>query len=184
VSKGMTMLRITALIVLAAVGLCGPAPAGVLSSTDVQRLHDYEQFVIPADREMPVLRDMAARVDKLIAMAEGSGEAVDGGSRSDFRFAMRDLPRIGGRTLETMVASLQAIDNPEAFAPPEWAALLGEVRAEIEERLAYDTELLKAYQRSVAAGAPGFGQSVTLWEERPNAASHWSRFQSILDRAP
>ncbi|HEX7967614.1 MAG TPA: hypothetical protein VF502_05300, partial [Stellaceae bacterium] len=126
-SKEIVMLRAAAVIALAIIGLCGPAPAGVLSATDVQRLRDHEQYVVPADREIPTLRDMAARIDALIVLAEGSDEAVDGGSRSDFQSVLRDLPAIGGPTLEMMVSSLQAIPDPGIFPPPEWAAMLTEM---------------------------------------------------------
>jgi hypothetical protein len=102
------MLREAALLALAIAGLCGPAQAGVLSAADVQRLHDYERFVIPASREIPMLREMGARIDTLIAVAESSGGAFDDAARSDFRSALHDLPRTGGQTLERMVSSLQA----------------------------------------------------------------------------
>jgi hypothetical protein len=176
------VVREAARIAIAIATLCGPAVAGVLSAADVQRIHDYERYVVPAAREIPALRDMGARVDTLIAMAESSDEAFDTG-RADFISAVRDLPRIGGRTLEMMVSSLQAIDDPCVFAALEWVALLAEVKAEIEARMAYDAGLLKAYQRSVAAGAPGLGP-ITLWEERPDATGHWNRFRKILNRVP
>jgi hypothetical protein len=178
------MLREAALIALPIAGLCGPAQAGGLSTADVQRLHDYERFVIPASREIPTLREMGARIDTLIAVAESSGGALDDAPCSDFRSALRDLPRIGGQTLEKMVSSLQAIGDPGVFAPPEWVALFTEIKAELEERLVYDAEVIKAYQRSVAVGALGLGQSFIGWEARPDAASHWTRFQRTLDRAP
>ncbi len=177
------MLRRAALAALALIGLCSPAPAGVLSATDMQRLRDYEQFVVPADREMAPLRDMASRIDALIAAAEGAGDSVAGGDRVDFLSALRDFPAVGGATLERMVSSLQAIRDPHVFAPSAWVAMLTEVKAEIDERLAYDAELLRAYQRSLAQGAPSLGQSRAVWDERPNAAAHWSRFQETFDRA-
>jgi hypothetical protein len=176
----MVMLREAALKALVTAALCGPASAGVLSATDIQRLRDYEQFVIPADQEIPQLRDMEVQITRLIAMVEGSVGPVDDSSRSDFRFVVSELPVMGGPSLERMVSSLRVIQNPDVFAPPEWATILTEVQAEIEERLAYDTAVLKAYQRSVAAGAPGLGTSFTRWEERPD---HWSRFQAALDRS-
>ncbi len=172
------LLRETVAIALAIVGLCGPARAGVLSAADIQRLRDYEQLVIPADRELPALRDMGARIDALIAMADG-----EGASRSDFRSIVRELPAAGGPALERRISSLKAIDDPGLLAPPEWTAMLTETKAELGERLAYDGAVLKAYQRSVAAGAPGLGPSFVRWEERPDAAAHWRRFQAALDRA-
>ena len=177
------MLRKAAVLAVAVLALCGPASAGVLSATDIQRLRDYEQFVIPADREIPQLRDMAARIDALATRIEGPGDAIDGASHFDVRFLLRDLPDIGGPTLAKMLWSLHAIQDPGIFARPEWAAMLNEVRAEAEERLAYDSEVLKAYQRSTAAGAPGLAPSFIRWEERPNAAVHWTRLQEILGRA-
>jgi hypothetical protein len=177
------MLRKAAVLVVVVLALCGSASAGVLSATDIQRLRDYEQFVIPADREIPQLRDMAARIDTLVAMVEGPGDAIDGGRRSDFRSLLRDLPNIGGPTLEKMLSSLNAIQDPGIFARPEWVAMLNEVKAEAEEHLAYDSEVLKAYQRSTAAGAPGVGPSFIRWEERPNAGVHWTRLQEMLGRA-
>ena len=172
------MLRRAALVAFAAVGLGGPAVAGVLSSADVQRIEDYDRFVRPAAQEAPILRDMKGLVGALIAAAEGSDEAFDP------RAALHDLPRIGGDDLERMVSALQELDDPAALAPPEWAALLAEVDAEIEDRLAYDADVMKAYQRSVAAGTPGFGQSVVGWEDRPHAGHRRGRFQEILDRTP
>ena len=172
------MLRRAALVALAVAGLGAPAVAGVLSSADVQRIEDYDRFVRPAAQEMSILRDMKGRVGALIAAAKSSDEAFDP------RAALRDLPRIGGEDLERMVSALQAIADPAAFAPPEWAALLAEVDAEIEDRPAYDADVMKAYQRSVAAGTPGFGQSVVGWEDRPHAQHRWGRFQEILDRTP
>jgi hypothetical protein len=133
--------------------------------------------VRPAAQEVPTLREMEAKVSALIAAAESAPEAPD------LRLGLRDLPRIGGQGLEQMVFALQAIDDPAAFASCEWAALLGGIEAEIEERLAYDAHLMKAYQRIVAAGGAGLGPSVVAWEARPDATRHWSRFQAILDRA-
>lgn len=107
-----------AVVALAVICLCGPAPAGVLSATDAQRLRDYEQRVIPADRETPSLRDLATRIEALIALAESAGAA---GARStlDVRPVVRDFPAIGGRALEMMVASLRAIDDSQMFSSPE-----------------------------------------------------------------
>jgi hypothetical protein len=167
-------------VALALICLSGPAPAGVLSETDMQRLRDYEQVVIPADREMPSLRDMASRLDALIAAAMSAGDRA---KPIDLRPIVRDFPAIGGSALVMMVSSLRAIDEAEVFTPRKWVALLTEVKAEIEERLNYDADVLKAYQRSLAPGAPGLGQSLIGWAERPNAAAHWTRFQKMLDRA-
>jgi hypothetical protein len=177
------MLAKTALIALA-VGLCDPAAAGVLSATDIQRLEDYERFVAPGSREIPALQDMAARVGALAAAAESAGEAPDDARRSALRSEIGGLPVIGGPILERMVASLQAIDDPAAFAAPEWAVLLAEVQAEIAERLAYDAGLMKAYQASVATGRTGLGRSLPSWGERPGAAERWRRFERILERGP
>ena len=178
------MLRTAAVVALALICLCGPARAGVLSATDTQHMRDYAQFVVPADREMPTLREMATRVERLIAMANSWDEAVDGSARADFQSAVPGFPRTGGATLEMMVSLIQAIRDPNAFAPREWVAMLTEIRAEIEERLAYDADLLKAFQRSFAPGAPPLEESLARWEERPDAALHWSRFQRIFNRAP
>lgn len=177
------MLRKAALVAFSLLCIGGPASAGVLSATDMQRLRDYEQFVVPADREKAPLREMAGRVDALIAAAESSGESA-GGGLVDFPAVLHDFPAIGGATIEKMVSSLQAIHDPRAFAPAAWVAMLTEVKAEIGERLAYDAEVLRAYQRSLAQGAPSLGQSLVRWDERPNAAAHWSRFQQTFERAP
>jgi hypothetical protein len=176
------MLRKAAVVALALICLGGPARAGVLSATDRQHMRDYAQFVVPADREMPALREMAARVKRLVDRANGADEALDGGV--DFRSAVLDFPRAGGPTLQMMVSLLQAIHDPAVFAPQDWVAMLTEIRAETEERLAYDAELLEAFQRSLAPGAPALDESLVRWEERPDAAAHWSRFQSIFNRAP
>jgi hypothetical protein len=175
---GGRMLRRAAFSAFAVIGLVAPAVAGVLSSADVQRIEDYDRFVRPAAQEAPILRDMKVRVGRLITAAKGSDAAFDP------RAALRNLPRTGGEDLERMVSALQAIDGPAALAPPEWAALLAEVDAEIEARLAYDADVMRAYQRSVAAGTPGFGGSVVGWDDRPGAGHRWSRFQEILDRTP
>jgi hypothetical protein len=171
------MLRTAMFVTLALVGLYGRASAGVLSAADVQRIEAYERFVRPAAQEVPTLREMEAKVGALIAAAESAPEPPA------LRFGLHDLPRIGGQGLEQMVSVLQAIDDPATFAPSDWTALLGEVKAEIEERLAYDARLMSAYQRSVATGGPGLGPSLVDWEARPGATHHWSRFQAILDRA-
>ncbi len=149
----------------------------MLSAADIQRLRDYQQFVIPAEREMPALREIEARID---AMAEGL--PGDGGG-ADFRSTLSDLPASGCSDVEAMVSTLQSIQDPRVFAPAEWAALLAEVRAQVSERLAYDAELLRAYQRSVASGAPGLGESFVRWEDRPEPTIHWNRFQAALQRA-
>lgn len=178
------MLRTAAVVACALLCLCGAARAGVLSATDTQHMRDYAQFVVPADREMPALREMAARVERLAAMANSSDEAVGGSAHVDFQSAVLDFPRIGGARLEMMVSLIQAIHDPNAFAPQEWLAMLTEIRAELEERLAYDADLLKAFQRSLAPGAPPLEERLAKWGERPDAAVHWSRFQSIFNRAP
>jgi hypothetical protein len=172
-----------AVAALALICLSGPAPAGVLSAADMQRMRDHEQFVVPADREIFSLRAMAGRLDALIAAAEGSDRAVDGASRVEVQSTLRDFPPIGGSALKMMVSSLRAIGDAHLFTAREWAALLIEVRAEIEERLNYDAEVLKAYQRSLARGAPGLAQSLIGWDERPNAAAHWTSFRQTLARA-
>jgi hypothetical protein len=82
-----------------------------------------------------------------------------------------------------MVSTLQSIDDPGGVAAAEWVAMLTEVSAEIDERVAYDIGLLKAYQRSVSSGSPVSGRRVASWEERPNAEDRWVRFRSILDRS-
>ncbi|MGA2129152.1 MAG: hypothetical protein ABSG76_23725 [Xanthobacteraceae bacterium] len=173
-----------AVIALALLCLCGRAPAGVLSATDAQRLRDYEQRVIPADRETPSLRDLATRVEALIALAESAGAAFGGGAAVDVHPMVRDFPAGGGRALEMMVGSLRTIDDPRAFSPAEWIAMLAEVKAEIAERLDYDAAVLKAYQRTLAPGAPSLEQSLIRYDERPDAAAHWSRFQQTRARSP
>ena len=177
------MLRKAVLAAFAVICLSGPASAGVLSATDMQRLRDYEQFVVPADREKVPLRDMAGRIDALIAAAESSDGSA-GGNLVDFPSTLRDFPAIGGAMLARMVASLQTIDDPHVFAPAAWVAMLTEIKAEIGERLAYDAEVLRAYQRSLAQDAPSLGQSLVRWDERPDAATHWTRFQQTFERAP
>jgi hypothetical protein len=122
------------------------------------------------------------RVKTLVDRADGPDEAVDGGV--DFRSVVLDFPRTGGATLEMMVSLLQAIQDPTVFAPQEWVAMLTEIRAETKERLVYDADVLKAYQRSLAPGAPGLEELLMKWEERPDAAAHWSRFQRIFNRPP
>jgi hypothetical protein len=171
------MLRMTVFAAFALVAASGPASAGVLSTADVQRIEAYERLVRPAAQEIQGLRDMEARVSALIDATEATHEAPD------LRSGLRDLPRIGGHRLEQMVSALQAIDDPAAFAPSEWAALLGVDKAEFEERLAYDARMINTTQRSVATGGPGFAPSVADWDARPDATRHWSRFQAILDRA-
>jgi hypothetical protein len=178
------MLRMAAVVAVALICLCGPARAGVLSATDTQHMRDYAQFVVPADREMPALHEMAARVERLMAMANSSDEAADGSARVDFQSAVLDFPRAGGAALEMMVSLIQAVGDPDAFAPREWVAMLTEIRAETEERLAYDADLLKAFQRSLAPGASPLEERLARWEERPDAGVHWSRFQRIFNRAP
>jgi hypothetical protein len=175
------MFRQAAVVALALVCLGGPARSGVLSATDRQHMRDYAQFVVPADREMPALREMAARVKRIVDRANDP-DVVDGGV--DFRSAVFDFPRTGGPTLEMMVSLLQAIHDPTVFAPQDWVAMLTEIRAETEERLAYDAKLLEAFQRSLVPGAPALEESLVLWNERPDAAAHWSRFQSTFNRAP
>jgi hypothetical protein len=176
------MFRQAAVVALALVCLAGPARSGVLSATDRQHMRDYAQFVVPADREMPALREMAARVKRIVDRANGPDAALPGGV--DFRSAVFDFPRTGDPTLEMMVSLLQAIQDPTVFAPQDWVAMLTEIRAETEERLAYDAELLEAFQRSLVPGAPALEESLVRWEERPDAAAHWSRFQSTFNRAP
>jgi len=172
-----------AVVALALICLGGPALAGVLSATDAKSLRDYEERVIPADRETPSLRDLATRVEALIALAESAG-AAGGGSPLDVQPVVRDFPAIGGRALEMMVASLRAIDDPHVFSSREWIAMLAEAKAEIAERLDYDAAVLKAYQRSLAPGAPSLEQSLIRYDERPDAAAHWNRFQQTRARSP
>jgi hypothetical protein len=177
------MLRVTAVVTILLLELCSPLHAGVLSATDMQRVRYYEQSVVPAEREIPVLRDMAARVKALTGAFDGSDESPGGDGPADCRSALRDLPAIGGPALERMVSSLQSIDDPGGVAAAEWVAMLTEVSAEIDERVTYDIGLLKAYQRSVSSGSPVSGRRVASWEERPNAEDRWVRFRSILDRS-
>ena len=176
------MLRQTALVAISILGFCGPVHAGVLSATDIQRIRYYEQFVVPADREIPMLRHMEAQARTLISVAEQSGQALNDESCSEFGLVVRDWPRSGGQTLEKMVSALQSIHDPSAFAAPEWVAMLTEVTAELEERLAYDLELLKAFQTSVASGKPVLQRSFATSEDRPKAADRWDRFKRIFDR--
>jgi len=65
------MFRQAAVVALALVCLGGPARSGVLSAVDRQHMRDYAQFVVPADREMPALREMAARVKRIVDRANG-----------------------------------------------------------------------------------------------------------------
>jgi hypothetical protein len=144
-----------AVAALALICLSGAARAGVLSEADMQRMRDHEQIVVPADRETASLRAMASRLDALIAAAGRASGSVDGAGRVGVQSTLRDFPPIGGSALEMMVSSLRAIPDAHLFTARQWVALLIEVRAEIEERLNYDAEVLKAYQRSLAHGAPG-----------------------------
>jgi hypothetical protein len=162
----MIMLRKTVLVTLALAGLCGPASAGVLSFADLQRLRAYEEDVVPASREIPGLHQMATRLDAMI-------EARDGGSLAEFS----DLPPMGGPTLEMMIASLKDVADGSVRA-----ALLAELRSAVAARLAYDADLLAAYQRSVAKGAAGLSGSFVRWEERPETAARRSRFEALLAR--
>lgn len=71
-----------------------PAWAGVLSATDVQRIRDHDQIVVPAEQEMSILRDLEARIDRLIARDEGDGEAI-GDDCADLRSVVQDSPALG-----------------------------------------------------------------------------------------
>jgi hypothetical protein len=57
-------------------------------------------------------------------------------------------------------------------AQPDW-------KAEIAERLDYDAAVLKAYQRSLAPGAPSHEQSLIRYDERPDAAVHRLAARSV-----
>jgi hypothetical protein len=178
-AKERWMLRVAALATIAVLGPCGPISAGVLSETDIQHVRYYQRVVIPADREIPALRDMEAQAKSLMKVADRSGQALDDVSRSEFRLAMGALPSTGGPTLEKMVAALRSIEDPGIFSPQEWVGMLTEATAEIEERLAYDVKLLKAYQKSATSA---FQVLVPPHDERSDAPDHWARFQSIYSR--
>ncbi len=162
---------------LLALALAVPAQAGVLSDADRERLGEYREIVLPAARELAPLRDLGAQIGALIAAAQKASET---GSRFAPTFAAAEVPELGGPCLELMLGMLRSIRDPDAFAAPEWAAMLGEVKAEIDERLAYDAALLKAFQRN--QGEPHRAFAFIGWEGRPDAAAHLRRFQATFDR--
>jgi hypothetical protein len=122
---------------------------------------------------------MEARAKSLMKVADGSGQVLDDVSRSEFRVAMREFPSAGGPTLEKMVAAWRSIEDPGIFSPQEWVGMLTEATAEIEERLAYDVKLLKAYQKSATSGLQAL---VPPFDEQSDVLNRWTRFQSILNR--